>query len=58
MDVDPSVVRPSRSRRGSTPWTEVLAMTSMEVDNSADADKAIEDDGAVFDPELPRDMSR
>jgi len=43
-----------RARRGSTPWTEVLAMTGLQVSDSTEP----EDDGAVFDPEAPRDMSR
>jgi hypothetical protein len=53
MSAEPTVVRPPRSRRGSTPWTEVLAMSSLQVNEKPD-----DDEGAVFDPDMPRDMSR
>lgn len=43
-------------RRSSTPWTEVLAMTSLEIADQS-TDSAIEDEPA-FDPETPRDMGR
>lgn len=50
-------VPPRTRRRSSTPWTEVLAMTSLEIADQS-TEQAIEDDAPVFDPETPRDMGR
>jgi hypothetical protein len=49
---------PTRRRRSSTPWTEVLAMTSMQLGDAAtvSVENAVDDEPA-FDPETPRDMS-
>ncbi|GMK59488.1 hypothetical protein CspeluHIS016_0800940 [Cutaneotrichosporon spelunceum] len=48
----------TRRRRSSTPWTEVLAMTSMQLgDSSAASVEHAVDDEPAFDPETPRDMS-
>lgn len=57
---------PARSRRGSTPWTEVLQMTSSlqitpsaegKNDESALDDDELEPEPPAFDPETPRDMN-
>ncbi|EJT52848.1 hypothetical protein A1Q1_00753 [Trichosporon asahii var. asahii CBS 2479] len=53
---------PARKRRGSTPWTEVLGMTSsLAITTDPKNESAVEDDNEpeppAFDPETPRGIS-